>query len=390
MDIFSTLTVDQVSDYLVSQLDNEFLIGIVGGGLISAFLFAFRSVPFAILRFLQRRFIQEIEVDNTTSGFYKLKNVLHRRKDLRNSPRQRIGTVENGGSYEDSERNFLITPGWGPHLMFFGLLPVVISLGRDEDGLSKEKREYYTFFVLRPFKGVIERIIQEAYTANNGDEVECFTWNYDYFSGEATIPSRTRETVCSDVLDDIIDDAQQFLSSASTYKDYGIPHRRGYLFHGPPGTGKSTVSLVLATELNLPIYRINLGSIDDDGLERAIRNCPKKCIVLMEDIDSVGVDRETDDDDKKKKKLTLSCLLNNIDGVTAGSGRILIMTSNHPDKLDPALIRPGRVDCKYELGLIDSADARAFIKDRTGQNYEGAMDAKISGAELQSILLRMV
>lgn len=88
--------------------------------------------------------------------------------------------------------------------------------------------------------------------------------------------------------------------------------------------------------------------MDDDGLNGLLNNAPMKSIILLEDIDAIFVDR-TSVQENQSRGVTFSGLLNALDGVRSQEGRILIMTTNHREKLDPALMRPGRADCHIEL-----------------------------------------
>ncbi|KAL3457573.1 BCS1 N terminal-domain-containing protein [Aspergillus heterothallicus] len=165
-------------------------------------------------------------------------------------------------------------------------------------------------------------------------------------------------------------DVQRYLlpSTRRWYSDRGIPYRRGYMFYGPPGTGKSSLAFAGAGYLGLNVYILSLGSrrLTEDGLVQLFQKLPRKCLVLLEDVDSyeVAAKRKSGDSDDKsdkdlstrdenKNEMTLSALLNLLDGVAAQEGRVLIMTTNHLDRLDPALIRPGRVDYQIKFKLAD-------------------------------------
>jgi chaperone BCS1 len=125
------------------------------------------------------------------------------------------------------------------------------------------------------------------------------------------------------------------------------------------------LSLSIARECDLDIYILNLSSVDEDSLRNLCTELPACCVILLEDIDAVnathsrqhGTETPGQDDttssakEKPEGKVSLSALLNAIDGVGSQQGRLLIMTTNHVERLDAALIRPGRVDMKLELGL---------------------------------------
>lgn len=141
------------------------------------------------------------------------------------------------------------------------------------------------------------------------------------------------------------------------YAERGIPYKRGYLLFGPPGTGKSSFSLSLAGKHELYIYTLQLSNISDTMLMRLFAELPPRCIVLLEDMDTAGVGRRdsVDADQEKESKLTvtLSGLLNVLDGVSSHESRILIMTTNYIEHLDEALIRPGRPVKKVHFKLAD-------------------------------------
>ncbi|PLB50965.1 hypothetical protein P170DRAFT_425259 [Aspergillus steynii IBT 23096] len=176
-----------------------------------------------------------------------------------------------------------------------------------------------------------------------------------------------------------IDDIKEYLHPRTRrwYSNRGIPYRRGYLLHGPPGTGKTSLCFAASGMLGLSLYLLNLSSksFGEDDLMSLFHELPRRCIVLLEDVDCAGMAKErTLGDGEKggeqkeketgseeatttaKQGVSLSGLLNVIDGVAASEGRILVMTTNHPDKLDAALLRPGRVDMSVEFGYAESED----------------------------------
>ncbi|KFA66579.1 hypothetical protein S40285_07314 [Stachybotrys chlorohalonatus IBT 40285] len=198
------------------------------------------------------------------------------------------------------------------------------------------------------------------------------------------------------VKQELIDDVEDYLDPTTRrwYANRGIPYRRGYLLHGPPGTGKSSLSLALAGFFQLRIYIVSLSSIvaTEESLSTLFGELPRKCVVLLEDIDSAGLTHTREDEasdtelekvstvavaaapaSKSKgaaapqqpaavQRLSLSGLLNILDGVASQEGRVLIMTTNHIEKLDKALIRPGRVDMVVKFGLADAGMSAAIFR----------------------------
>ncbi|KAJ9114791.1 hypothetical protein QFC24_007110 [Naganishia onofrii] len=189
-------------------------------------------------------------------------------------------------------------------------------------------------------------------------------------------------------------DIIEFLKSENWYISRGVPWRRGFLLHGVPGCGKTSLIHALASACDLDIYVVSLATqgLTDSKLNRCMTAAPAGSVIVMEDIDvgmpdgsltlnrQDGEDENEDEDeddasessDKRKNKknkgaargggVTLSGLLNAIDGVAGSEGRILFMTTNHIEKLDHALIRPGRADIHVEFKNASKAICRDLFK----------------------------
>lgn len=156
------------------------------------------------------------------------------------------------------------------------------------------------------------------------------------------------------VAEKIEEDIKAFLSRRQWYADRGIPYRRGYLLHGPPGSGKTSFIQALAGSLSYDICVLNLSErgLTDDKLFHLLSNVPERSFILMEDVDAAFNKRVQTSEDGYQSSVTFSGFLNALDGVASGEERIIFLTTNHVEKLDPALIRPGRVDLAE---LIDDA-----------------------------------
>jgi len=151
----------------------------------------------------------------------------------------------------------------------------------------------------------------------------------------------------------IRNDVSEFLHARTWYLDRGIPYRRGYLLYGPPGTGKTSFVQALAGALDFNIAMLSLSQhgLHDDLLNRLLLHVPPRTIVLLEDADAAFNNRkQRDEDGFSGSTVTFSGLLNALDGVASAEERVVFMTTNHIDRLDDALIRPGRVDMIVRLG----------------------------------------
>ncbi|ROV98464.1 hypothetical protein VPNG_08542 [Cytospora leucostoma] len=181
-------------------------------------------------------------------------------------------------------------------------------------------------------------------------------------------PIRPLDTVHFDVdaKQKLLADIRNYLEPETQmrYQSRSMPYRRGYLFYGPPGTGKSSLSTALAGEFGLDLYEVKIPSVASDAdLEQMFQELKPHCIVLLEDIDAVWTaDRELlEHEDRSVVELHTLGAMNVLDGVGSQEGRIVIMTTNKPEMLDPALVRPGRVDMKVHLGNISRKSAEEMF-----------------------------
>jgi chaperone BCS1 len=196
---------------------------------------------------------------------------------------------------------------------------------------------------------------RRLYAGQTRGRTELFIGQGEYGQWDS-IGTRRSRTLGSVVLpaglaEDVMADARRFKAGASWYVDRGIPYRRGYLLHGTPGSGKTSLISAMAGELELNICILNLSnpSLDDGKLLELMAEVPADSIVVLEDVDAAFQQRDRASDGAAGG-ITFSGLLNAIDGVAAQEGRLLCLTTNHAERLDPALIRPGRIDTRVEFG----------------------------------------
>lgn len=239
------------------------------------------------------------------------------------------------------------------------LLPGSPSLLRD--------KESFTLRIFSRDKNLARQLIEECRAMANPDDgkIDIRVATYGYWSLGTRITPRPLQSVILDgsQASELLEDMKEFLASRRWYQETGVPYRRGYLLHGPPGNGKTSVVKALAGELDMSIYVLMLSDPDmnDNRVNELLAKVPDRNILLLEDIDCAFVKRKRASG--KEGGLTFSGLLNAIDGVASPEGRMIMMTTNHLDKLDPALIRPGRADVKLHFGNATADQAgRLFAR----------------------------
>merc|ERR1712159_165695 len=279
----------------------------------------------------------------------------------------------------------------------------VVTTGHDRKPTTLEKIRLQTFgmddSVLRQF---LNAAMESSFDTDR-EMLNIWVMCDDWWGSWEKAMSKKPRSVDSVVLNgnlssELIQDATNFFARSDWYVQAGIPYRRGYLLHGPPGCGKTSFCQALAGALKLDLCMLTLAnkSLDDTKLARVIRDSPTGAMILLEDVDAVFVDRSvTKDGSNGGSGVTFSGLLNAIDGVASQEGRIFIMTTNHIEKLDPALIRPGRCDVNVKLCNASKAQVKAlFLRFFPGQDGLGDTFAKripefeLSMAALQGHLLK--
>ncbi|MBW4616781.1 MAG: ATP-binding protein [Desmonostoc vinosum HA7617-LM4] len=155
---------------------------------------------------------------------------------------------------------------------------------------------------------------------------------------------------------DIHDDLINFFASGETYADYGVPWKRGILFIGSPGNGKTHTIKALINQMQQSCLYVKSFKSEYDTDSENIRKVFKQarqsapCILVLEDIDSLLNDENR------------SFFLNELDGFALNEGIFTIATTNHPERLDAAICdRPSRFDRKYHFELPDIADRQAYV-----------------------------
>lgn len=387
---------------LQKLLENQVFVGIGGATLMGALMYLARQAPKQLWTYVKATFSVSVELQNADDAFRWL--VMWLAAQPYSATARRLRLTEGQGQApsapgEDVKKRakFLLSPGYGVHFFFFAGTPVVLSRtmadknGGSGDGSFRQKEEM-TLTVFARSRSTLLSIINAAYELANQVESERIVVNafdYDHWYQAATQAKRPMASVVlrEGVAEAVAADLRKFIASREWYAERGIPWRRGYLFYGPPGTGKSSLVAALASEFEMSVAVMSLaGFVSDDRVVQAMRRQPEHSILLMEDIDA-AITREKKEDDR----VSFSAVLNALDGIAAPEGRIVVMTTNHIAKLDPALIRPGRIDLRVEIGLATADQAsrmfsRYYGADGTdfGRHAEAMAPARIQELMLSS------
>ncbi|GFQ01265.1 probable mitochondrial chaperone bcs1-b [Phtheirospermum japonicum] len=182
---------------------------------------------------------------------------------------------------------------------------------------------------------------------------------------------------------EIMADLLDFANGESFYQKTGRAWKRGYLLYGPPGTGKSSMIAAMANYLGYDIYDLELTEVNTNSeLRKLLMKTSSKSIIVIEDIDcSINLTnrnkssavKKHSDDGGGANTITLSGLLNFTDGLWSccGSERIFVFTTNHIEKLDPALLRSGRMDMHIHMSYCSFEALKILLRNYLGLEESG-------------------
>lgn len=377
-------------------------IGLAGLGAAAAYG---RRAVIGGAALLRRQMLVNVEISKRDPSYHWVLQWLAQPRDNRGFFAQRItrlrnlavhtntrsiGPADEGGKPGEgrTHADFRVQPGYGRHIIRHRP-GVYIGVNREKTSTANmstgEPHETLTLTLLWAHRHVLGEVFTEAHAlAHRFNEGKTVVYTARRMAWEPLGKPRLKRPLGSVILDEgvkerIVGDVKEFLAAQQWYTDRGVPYRRGYLLYGPPGTGKTSFIQALAGELDYSVAMINLSEvgITDDKLALLLTQLPERSILLLEDVDVAFANRrQRDADGYTGPTVTFSGLLNALDGLAAGEDRIAFLTTNHIERLDPALIRPGRVDMMMRIG-----EATRYQAAEMWNRYYGDIDPDGVGRE---------
>lgn len=221
----------------------------------------------------------------------------------------------------------------------------------------------------------IKKFVEEIYSQYNFDHDQIKVFVSDQY-GSWNLVKRLKGkdldaiVLNKDIHDRLTTDLEDFSEDRDWYESVGIPYKRGYLLYGPPGNGKTSLSIAIACKYKRNIYCLDVNKLNNDGSLRAAFQCLQaNSLLLIEDVDATFKKREVvtmassipGRPGKPVHNVTFACLLNCLDGVYFKEGLITLMTTNIIGGLDQALIRPGRMDMKIFIDNPTQVEVETYL-----------------------------
>ena len=392
---------NQISELTNLFKDNVILTTFISMYGIGVVTYLFRNIPTKLFHSIKKQITTTISIAN-----YNISYDLLMKELVSNSKLYTIRSLRmSNGKWGDS--TLALTIGFGYHVLFYKKKLLFLSI------LEKESKSYEEKITLQITKfgrshSFFNELIQTVKRLDNGEPNEIKVFNYDPCHWEfiTSIPKREMNSVFipNETKKEILNALDKFVNNEFFYKEKGIPYQLGILLEGPPGTGKTSLVKAIASYINKNISTISPTHLYD--LPRSLGSFKESSIMVIEDIDTsiITNDRKnknvlSEEDITQEKRLkeeepsvfsfsSLSDVLNSIDGILSIHGRVLIMTTNHYEKLDKALIRPGRVDLVIHVGFVIQETFNEFILSFFNKKVERQFTGKeVTVSKLQNEFL---
>lgn len=346
------------------------LLGAAGG-----IVYSLKSIPEKLYKQLKNRVVYTVRVYQYDDLFLALEKWLYDKhnkqyRDVEASISDDIQYDYFGRRREDENKKTLTyKQETNSFILNYRGKKLVITKSKEKlDKNTSLKDLYFRSYIITGVKAqkAIDTLLREVMKYNEELDFQNLVKVYAnncygewYAPREVRVKPLDKVVLQKDLKEKLIADLNEFSESEKWYIDSSIPYKRGYGFYGPPGTGKTTLALGIAAYTKRNVCCMNLNCIEDDSrVQQMFSGLKPNSIVLLEDIDKVFSGRENVNTDSK---ITFSTLLNCLDGAFHRHGIITIITTNHIEKLDPALLRTGRIDYKIEVPKPGKSEVEQYL-----------------------------
>lgn len=377
--------------------DNPVVSGVMSLWILGSLTYLCRDIPKRLWGIVKKQITMTMTLNNID---FVYDDFLEWYYNSGHSSKSRTLVAKNKDHwYMDDDTKAKVSAGYGTH--YFKYNGKIFRMHREEKEASQTKstKEAITITTIGRSQNTFHSLLKEISKKEEGGGLTIYKWQGGtdgHWRRYRNQDARYLDSVVipKEIKSSLVNHISNFMESREWHIRHGIPYRTGIILHGPPGTGKTSIVKALCNYFDKPLYYLSLSGVNDLSVEGIFSSLPTNSILLIEDIDTYSVTKDRgegqDSSVEEFSLLTLSGLLNAIDGVMSTEGRILIATTNHIEKLDKALVRKGRFNIDAR---IDNLNRNGFV-DFFGRFYpdfniddDMHFEERIQPAKLQATIM---
>lgn len=361
--------------------DNQMVAGAITLAFSGAAAWLFKQLPRTLASVIKAQLITTMTFNNAgwqkEQTFVKISDFL---SQLTTESGSRTLTVDS--VWMDGKDLMVMSMGYGKHFFFYRGRFMWLDRTQLESGGSERQKEQIRLSVLGRKHAIFKDLIEDNSPKEDSNVINFSEFKDNSWLVKGKINKRPMKSLALNpkTREMFVSNMDHFLNNKEEFYKLGLPHKMTWVLHGVPGSGKSSIIRSLASDYDMNVCNLPLSGLSDNNFRDAVMSAPSNSIIVIEDFDSCdavskrgNVSGEEDDAITKEVKqlsfLTLSGILNTLDGVVSLDGKIVILTTNCIESVDTALLRAGRVDQIIELPKIDGAAVKSY--------FEGLYDVTI-------------
>lgn len=346
---------------------NQMIAGALTLALSGSVMFLIKELPLKFVRFLKSQFITTASFNNGSwekqTTFIRIADFLAQRTTEAGS---RSVTIDSVWDRETGRTKLVVTIGTGRHFFFYRGQPIMLERTMMQENNGDVIKEIITLSKIGRSHKLFHELVHDN-TPTKHKALSISTWGNNEWRQTSELDAGGMETIAldKDIRDFFTEQMDNFKNGRDTYRRLGLAYKMTVILHGLTGSGKTCLIRALAAQYRMNVCILDLNEISAVNLVAALGSVPGNSLLLIEDFDSARHlhTRVSKEEDKKKKDTrplsdrvieeftggNLSGTLNALDGISSLNNVVVFLTTNHLDKIDSAVYRPGRVDHIMEL-----------------------------------------
>lgn len=401
--------------------ENQLVAGAVSLWGLGVLTWVCRGVPRAVWAFCRRQFTTSLSFTSDTAGtsaetfagfmrWFQASRWARWSRSLSILPSGAADRWDSFGNRLLEDGGTVVGVGEGSHFFLYRGWPFWLRHSRIKEGGNQNRITYEVRLTgLGRNRQRVLDLIEEFRYKPSPQRMGIFRWDRHTWERTCDVAKRPLETVvvAAGIKAELLETLQRWLDSRDWYEQRGLPYKLTYILRGMPGTGKTSLIKALAGHFGMNVCLLNLATMTDASFEEALSDAPSNSFLVIEDFDSSSATRArralknheahaltnaASAGDESIAELfngglTLSGILNALDGVLSLDGKVVFLTTNVYEALDPALVRKGRVDHTFELGKLTDTEVREYVHvmfPDAAPHMDGRF-ADILGCDLQSL-----